>query len=69
MQFKCLALLTVALSIRKAQGALTANDVVNSIHNITEFSSDTLDVVKDLSPANVVPNGLVPTFFEPTQNL
>ncbi|KAL7792568.1 hypothetical protein V8C37DRAFT_379905 [Trichoderma ceciliae] len=59
MQFKCLALLTFALSSHQAHAALSANDVVNGIHNITDLSSGALDTVKDITPANVLPSALV----------
>ncbi|KAL7951989.1 hypothetical protein V8C42DRAFT_339883 [Trichoderma barbatum] len=58
MQFKSIALLTIALSVNQAHATLTAKDVVNGIHNITELSTDTLDAVKDLNPENVAAKGL-----------
>jgi hypothetical protein len=59
MQFKSLIFLTAALSFNQAQAALTANDVVDAIYNITDLSSNTLDVAKNITPANVLPSALV----------
>lgn len=66
MQFKCFTLLT-ALCINQAWAALTATDLVNSINNMTELSTDTIDVVKDLDPANLNVNGLVYLPFQAIQ--
>ncbi|KAL7928371.1 hypothetical protein V8C35DRAFT_326012 [Trichoderma chlorosporum] len=55
MQLKCLALFALCI---QAHAALTPKEVINSVHNITELSIDTLDVVKNLDPANLTTDGL-----------
>ncbi|KAM0254391.1 hypothetical protein ACHAQJ_006860 [Trichoderma viride] len=58
MQFKPLVFLTAALSFNQVQADLTANDVVDAIHNITDLSSGALDVAKSITPTNALPSGL-----------
>ncbi|KAM0470885.1 hypothetical protein ACHAPX_009638 [Trichoderma viride] len=54
MQFKPLLFLAAAFSFTQAQAALTAKDVVDAIHNITDISAGTLDIARNTSSTNVV---------------
>lgn len=59
MQFKPLLFLAAAFSFTQAQAALTAKDVVDAIHNITDISAGTLDIAKNTSSTNVVVSAAV----------
>ncbi|PNP42252.1 hypothetical protein TGAMA5MH_05934 [Trichoderma gamsii] len=54
MQFKPLLFLAAAFSFTQAQAALTAKDVIDAIHNITDISAGTWDTVRNTSSTNVV---------------
>lgn len=59
MQFKPLLFLAAALPFTQAQAALTAKDVVDAIHNITDVSAGALDVTKNISSLNILESALV----------
>ncbi|KAL7920765.1 hypothetical protein ACQKWADRAFT_314486 [Trichoderma austrokoningii] len=54
MQFKPLLFLAAALPFTQAQAALTAKDVVDAIHNLTNVSAGALDIVKNISSNNIL---------------
>ncbi|KAH7011252.1 hypothetical protein EDB80DRAFT_711444 [Ilyonectria destructans] len=54
MQFKLLSIATAVLAASSAQAQLSANDVVKNIGEITELSSSTADIAKQIdSPISV----------------
>lgn len=59
MQFKPLLFLAAVLPFTQAQAALTAKDVVDAIHNLTDASAGALDIVKNISSNNVLGSALV----------
>ncbi|KAL6890404.1 hypothetical protein GGI43DRAFT_415789 [Trichoderma evansii] len=58
MQFKPLIILATALPFTQAQAALTAKDVVDAIHNLTNFSTTAWDIAKDINSNNILGSAL-----------
>jgi len=53
MQFKALPVITAVLSFSQAATALSAQDVVDNIVEITKLSKDTIDVAQEVSGGNL----------------
>ncbi|KAK1248902.1 hypothetical protein MKX08_007122 [Trichoderma sp. CBMAI-0020] len=61
MHFKPLLLLAAALPFSQAQAALTAKDVVDAIHNITDISAGALDIANNISSLNIFDSAMTIT--------